>query len=73
MSTAAHPDTRPANPDTEGIEVTHIVCNDCGYHERITALCGYDVTERPDKGPYLGPEPDDCIVCVDLDHTHTCN
>lgn len=74
MTTATNTstDTRPAN--TEEQSTTHLVCIGCGFQpdNRIIALCGEDVSHKKDKGWHTKPEPNDCLVCIDLDTTHNC-
>lgn len=54
---------RPAEASQDGNdELVHIFCACSEW----LGLCGADITGDKYHGPYLGPETDDCVVCVDL-------
>lgn len=67
-------------PDTNSTDggddkdLRHVICMECHLKKdgRSMALCGLDVTERPDLGDYTKPDKDTCVVCADLDPTHKC-
>jgi hypothetical protein len=53
--------------DGDDDELIHITCcND------DVALCGTDVSDAPVKGWDTYPDPDDCIVCEEIDNTTGC-
>lgn len=73
MTTAPSANIRPADTSSDKDDLVHIYCYTCNPTNdgRVLAQCGKDVTNRTEKGDYTGPEPDICVVCIDLNDTHT--
>lgn len=64
-ATTTHLDTTPADTGSnDGPDIYHIYCDNPNQ-----ALCGADITDLEETTGY-GEQ--DCVVCTDLEKTHTC-
>ena len=61
------PGAATAASDTDDDDLKHIYCG-C---DEDRGLCGADVTGAPVIGAW-SPDPDTCVVCLDLDPRHQC-
>ncbi len=58
-------ETKTSNDDDDLIHIFH----DC---DENVAFCGVDVSGAPIKGWDSYPDPDDCIVCEEIDQSGRC-
>ena len=73
-STATKDQTRPTDTGGNDDGLTHIYCKACNPDKRdVIALCGKDVSDRPDKKRWSRDDRKTCLVCEDLWNYHRCS